>query len=194
MFEFDPTFAVGLGIPISIVDDNGRRRLASDQFAAVMRRSYDELVGVPWQAVAHVDDVKHGNKLMYQTLSSDAPVASRRRFIRGDGLVFEAVLHGRRLPHPRGRGYIIQTNMNLVTTLAETRGLDEATDGLPSDAPSLLEIVRNRAADLSTAAGSLDMRLLQHLLAMASAEAASELERRRTHGAIAEMRDRGSMH
>ena len=177
MFVFDLTVAADHGIPISIIDQTGSRCLVGEHFATVMQRPHDELVGVPWYTITHADDVDPGRDMMQQILANDAPLSLKRRLIRGNGAVIEAVLHGRRLPHPNGRGYVIQTNMSVAAASSGSSVKGQGSFAASTDPQLLLAIIRANAAALSTAAGTHDLRLLQHLLAMASAEARSELER-----------------
>lgn len=190
MINFDTAADSRFGVPTSLCDQTGRRLLISDQYAELLLTPKDDLIGKPWQATAHAEDLGNTESLLSQLISQGTPFASRWRMRRGDGTWLSVVVTTSRLVDHKGQIFI-QGNF-----CPEKTRVEASTAPIMSARPdsAYAEYIREMALELSQMAGERKMVVLEHLLRMANAEAADELQKRIFPDLVASFDQNNSLH
>ena len=177
MLNFDPTVDNRFGPPASLVDADGRRLIVSDQLAELLRRSKSDLLGMPWQSITHSDDLQNSLESRRRMAESGQPYQAVWRLMRGDGTWIKANVYASRIIDPRTGTFYFQGNFQLVDTAADSQALIADQSRF-----ACAEYIKAVTLELAELAGRNRLQFLQHLLSMASTEAAQQLEKQLSPG------------
>lgn len=169
--SFDPTVSPGFGRPVTLTGADCKVRNVSDDYCKLLKRSREELINIEWPDIVHPDDVAEPSSKQAIMLSTGEPYDVRCRVLRGDGVWVRIRYRASLVTRPTGAA-MIQSNAGFELSPSADTVAEEKRKAASA------EYIQIIAGELAKVAAREKMTLLQHLLTMASLEAAEEMARR----------------
>lgn len=167
---FDPTLSPTFGTPASLTDSDNRFRLVSDEYCGILMRSREELMNIEWTSIVHPNDLADPAAKHAVLLATGEPYVVAGRVLSGDGRWLPMRFCVNRIER-RSQAPLVQTSACLVPST----GVEPADEA--KEPAAVAEYLQTISGELSKLAERHGLTLLQHLLSMASLEAAQEMQR-----------------